>query len=514
MYARFLILAACVAAAVQAQTAKPNVLWIISDDLNMDVGCYGDKSAITPNIDALAASGIRFDRAYAQYTLCNPSRTSFLSGKRPDTTRIWNNSTNPRKFLGADFVFLPEYFRNQGYFTGGAGKIAHESFAGALTWDTYQPSKGEPDPDNPVHPAEMIHSMAWEATSLVDSETQDGATARRIGELMKVKRAKPFFLAAGFHKPHTPCIAPKKYFDMHPLSGITLRPQITDDLMDIPKPAFFLRESLLTQDEWRHVLQARYAAVSFMDAQVGYLMHILDSLDLRKNTVIVFQSDHGFLLGEHQGGCYKTTLFEPTSRVPLIVSAPGKAKGKHANGFVELVDIYPTLAEVCGLPKPPGMEGLSFVPLLDNPAKAWKTAAFTQVNKVPNEDFFTSSVIKTEFMAYGMRTDRYRFMDWKDFGREAYDETADANEWTNLVFQGANKDLSDSLASLLAEGWKGALPGKPTAVPALAARNVTIAPKAAFLQGNRWLYRRAGSRPTDLAGKVPGSGLSGSGAIR
>ena len=484
----------------QTTTGKPNVLWIISDDLDMDVGCYGDKSARTPHIDALAAQGVRFDRAYAQYTLCNPSRTSFLSGKRPDTTRIWDNETEPRAFLGQDYVFLPEYFRAQGYYTGAAGKIAH--FAGSLKWDSYLGTKGEKD--TLVQPAQMIHSMAWQASGLPDSEMQDGKTARRVGELMKVKRAKPFFLAAGFHKPHTPCVAPKAYFDLHPLDKIILRPQRADDLLDIPRPAFFLRESLLTEDQWRHVLQARAAAVSFMDAQVGYLMHLLDSLDLRKNTVVVFQSDHGFLLGEHQGGCYKTTLFEPTARVPLIVSMPGKAKGKSSEGFVELVDLYPTLADLCGLPPPPEMEGTSFAPLLNAPAKAWKSAAFTQVYRVPHADPFTPSEITVPFMAYAMRTDRYRFMDWQAFGREAYDEDRDPEEWDNLVFGSANPRLSDSLATMLQAGWKAALPGKPVALrPEPGQRNTRIdgGSRASFASGH-WRYRLGPAREIDLAGKV------------
>lgn len=516
--------------APRAQTAvkKPNLLWIISDDLNMDLGCYGDSSAITPHIDALAASGLRFDRAYAQYTLCSPSRTSFLSGKRPDTTRIWDNHTDPRKFLGRDYVLLPEYFHNHGYFTGGAGKISH--FANSLAWDSYLNTKEEPD--SLTHLADMIHAMSWQATGLPDSEMQDGITARRIGDLMKVKRAKPFFLAAGFHKPHTPCVAPRRYFDMHPRSGIRLRPQIADDLLDIPKSAFFLRESLLTDTEWKMFLQARAASVSFMDAQVGYLMRLLDSLDLRKNTIVVFQSDHGFLLGEHQGGCYKTTLFDPTSRVPLIVAAPGSAKGGHTDAFVELVDLYPTLADLCGLPQPPGMEGTSFAPLLAAPALPWKAAAFTQVYKVPQEDPFTASEIKVPFMAYSMRTDRYRFTDWKDFGREAYDEAADPDEFTNLVFNGAQRRLGDSLSALLTAGWKAALPGKPTAVvgrsadaenPAAHGKTKSgpdgqgpggggrLVARSYFERGG-WWFRSDAYRTVDPAGKVRGSAAAGNSA--
>lgn len=497
---RAALLAALTLSSFQARAAeRPNVLWIISDDLNMDVGAYGDARARTPNIDALAAAGVRFDRAYAQYPLCNPSRTSFLSGKRPDGTRVWDNATNPRESLGQDYAFLPEYFGNHGYFTGAAGKIAH--FAAALKWDSYSASMAGAARKEPFSPPEMIHSMSWQATESHDSETVDGITARKIAALMGVKRDKPFFLAAGFHLPHVPCVAPKKYFDLHPLDSMELRPRKANDLADIPKSAFFLRESLLTNVQWKQVLQARAASVSFMDAQVGLLMRALDSLGLRRNTVVVFQSDHGFLLGEHQGGCYKSALFEPVARVPLIVSAPGKAKGA-SQGLVELVDIYPTLAELCGLPEPPGMEGISFAPLLAAPARPWKTAAFTQVRRDPNEGRFTASEITVPFMAYGMRTAEHRFTDWKAFGLELYDETIDRNEFTNLAFQDGAKQLTDSLALDLSAGWKAALPAGPIALkptPGAPARSGT--PPGSFIGRGKRLWKLSGSLPADAAGK-------------
>jgi iduronate 2-sulfatase len=439
-------------AVAQTKQPSPNILWIIADDLNMNLGCYGDETALTPHIDALSASGIRFDRAYTQYTLCNPSRTSFLSGKRPDTTRIWDNATEPRTYLGKDYVFLPEYFHNHGYFTGGAGKIAH--FANSLSWDEYVNTPSEPD--HLTTPEGLIYNFAWEASGLDDSDMQDGKTARTITQMLQKKRNKPFFIAAGFHKPHLPWVAPKKYFDMHPLSGFTLRPQQVDDLKDIPKQAFFVRESLLTELDWKKSMQANTACVSFLDAQVGLLLAALDSLDLRKNTIVVFHSDHGWLLGEHQGGGYKQSLFEPTAQVPLLVSMPGKPKGQISKAFVELVDIFPTLTDICGLPNPPGMEGISFSPILDSPNRPWKTAVFTQIYRIPGG--FNGPEITSAFMASSVRTDRYRFSDWGIFGKELYDEVNDKNEFTNLVYHEANKKLGDSLSVILAAGYKAALP--------------------------------------------------------
>ena len=437
--------------ALLAQPRRMNVLLIAVDDLNNRLGCYGDPVVKSPNIDRLASMGVRFDRAYCNYPLCNPSRTSLLSGRRPETTQILDNNTPPRTHLG-NIVFLPEYFKEHGYFTGRAGKIAHGRFEDAVKWDVSEAARGGPGRERPQQqPARDggAVKLQWSATSNRDEDEPDGRTARRIVELMEQNRSGSFFLGAGFHKPHLPFVAPKKYFDMYPPEKIKLPDEPADDRADIPPIALTRTDSdeRMTDAERRQAIAAYHAATTFTDAQVGVLLDALDRLKLWENTVVLLFGDHGWHLAEHRGLWRKMTLFEESARAPMIVVAPGKVKKAASPRLVEFVDIYPSLAELCGLPQPRGLEGTSFVPLLTEPHRAWKKAAFTVVRRGQNR------------LGRSVRTERYRYTEWGDERTaELYDHQTDPKEYRNLVNDPASRKLVDDMRKTLHAGWRAALP--------------------------------------------------------
>jgi len=428
-----------------------NVLFIAVDDLNNRIGCYGDPVVKTPNIDRFARRGVRFDRAYCNYALCNPSRTSLLSGKRPETTRIFGNSTPPRTYLGA-VAFLPEHFKAQGYFTARVGKIAHGLFEDAVSWDISESRAGVPlparqngagaakDEDNPAGGGAGGGGipLSWTPTNHSDEQEPDGATARRIVEIIEKNKnsGKPFFVGCGFHKPHLPWVAPKKYFDMYSIDDIKLPRTPPDDRDDIPPIALTFAESdaKLTDLLRRQAILAYHAATTFMDAQLGVVLDALDRNKLWDNTVVVLFGDHGWHLYDHLQLWRKSTVFEESAHAPLMVYAPGKKSGAACPRLVEYVDLYPTLTELCGLPQAPGMEGISFAPLLSDPQHPWKKAAYTMVQHGKNQ--FGRSV----------RTERYRYTEWNDGkdGVEFYDHELDLNEWTNLAWPKRASDAKTS----------------------------------------------------------------------
>jgi uncharacterized sulfatase len=431
-----------------------NVLFIAVDDLNTDLACYGDPVVRSPHIDRLATRGVRFDRAYCQYPLCNPSRTSFLSGRRPDTTRIHDNGTPPRTTLGSQFVFLPEYFHKAGYFTGRVGKIAHETFADTVSWDFDNSGKGRANGNVGKAARKALKQQAqaeggalklqWLATGNADEDEPDGRTARRVAQLLEEHRDGPFFIAAGFHKPHLPWIAPKKYFEHYPPTSMKLPDGLADDRADIPPVALTRTraDDEMSDDQRRQAIAAYHAATSFTDAQVGVLLDAMDRLRLWENTVVVFLGDHGFHLGEHGGLWRKMTVFEEAARVPLIVAAPGASRGVVSPRLVELVDLYPTLTELCGLSKPEGLEGTSFVALLSNPSRNWKTAAFTQV-------------VHGRVTGRSVRTERYRYTEWgNESFAELYDHQADPQEFKNLAKDPKHAGTVAALKRLLHQGWR------------------------------------------------------------
>ncbi|MBI3210352.1 MAG: sulfatase [Candidatus Solibacter usitatus] len=413
---------------------KLNVLMIAVDDLNNRLHCYGDQVVKTPNIDRLAKLGVRFDRSYCNYPLCNPSRTSLLSSLRPDKTKILNNNVPPRTYI-KDAVMLPEYFHNNGYFTARVGKIAHGRFEDAVKWDISEfAMRGEVDTKQARKAQKKKRERAgggdgepgkltWLQTDNRDEQEPDGHTAVRISELIEKNRAKPFFIAAGFHKPHLPWVAPKKYFDMYKPEMITLPDTPADDLDDIPPIALThtAGEKGMSELERKKAICAYHAATTFMDAQVGVLLNTMDRLKLWNNTVVFLFGDHGWHLNEHHGLWRKMTVFEQAARAPLIMAAPGRQKNAACPRLVEWVDFYPTLAELCGLPKPKGLDGTSFVPLLDNPQRPWKKAAYTVVQHGST-------------LGRSVRTERYRYTEWGTPSvAELYDHEGDPKEYRNLA---------------------------------------------------------------------------------
>ncbi|HYT93875.1 MAG TPA: sulfatase-like hydrolase/transferase, partial [Gemmataceae bacterium] len=303
---------------------KLNVLLIVADDLNNHLGCYGSKVVLSPNIDRIAARGVRFDRAYCNYPVCNASRTSFLSGRYPEVTKVLNNVTEPRIALGKDFIFLPELYRGNGYFTARVGKIAHTPFEDALKWDVSETARQAKDKGagKMAKAGKDGVPFAWQATDSADEQEPDGRTARRIVQLIEQNKDRPFFIAAGFHRPHVPHTAPKKYFELYPPERMSLPKEPAGHEKQIPaiaRGAKYFPD--LTDLQKRQIISHYHAVTSFMDAQVGVLLEALDRLKLWDNTIVIFVSDHGYHLGE-RGQWMKQSLFERSARNPLIVTGP------------------------------------------------------------------------------------------------------------------------------------------------------------------------------------------------
>jgi uncharacterized sulfatase len=437
------VLASGLPAAAQPSAARrPNVLLIMSDDLNNNLGAYGHPVVKTPNIDRLARRGVRFDRAYNQFPLCNPSRASLLTGLRPDTIGIYELVTQFRKNR-PQAVTLPQMFRNNGYVAARVGKIYHYGVPGQIgtpglddppSWDATVNPRGvdkdeEPLLTNYTPDRGLGSTLSFHASKARDEEHTDGKVASETIGLLEANKDRPFFIAAGFYRPHCPFIAPQKYFDMYPLDAIKVPKVSVEALAQYPAPAFFTRPPNwgLTEQQEREAIRAYYASISFMDANVGRLLDALDRLKLADNTIVVFMSDHGYSLGEH-GQWMKQTLFEESARNPLIVAGPGvRARGKGSPRIVEYLDLYPTIAELTGLTPPRDLEGRSLAPLLEDPNAKWNRPALTQVRRGTQADGF--------FMGYSIRTDRWRYSEWEDGKRgvELYDEVADPGEMRNLA---------------------------------------------------------------------------------
>jgi uncharacterized sulfatase len=443
------VLAAAPAPLQAQETPKYNVLLIISDDLNTHLGCYGHKLVRTPNIDRLAKQGMRFDRAVCQYPFCNPSRVSFLSGRRPDTTGVIDNATPPRTRM-KDVVFLPQYFRQHGYYTAAVGKAFHGALNDPASWDVAEDPQRDAKKDKKAKKdkagKKLFDPILARGTTNKDEDEPDGKTAKRVVQLMEANKDRPFFLVAGFHRPHTPRVAPKKYFDLYPPERMKLPTAPDDDRKDLP-PSTKLKNhpnfNDMTEEKGRQAMAAYYGCITFMDAQVGVLLDALERLKLTERTIVIFMSDHGYHLGEHLGLWGKNTLFFEVSRVPLIVVVPGQRGGQTCPRPVELVALYPTLAELCRLPAPAGVEATSFAPLLRDPQRAWHPA-FAYAGK-------GRSVI----------TDRYRYTEWGSAKQaELYDHQSDPAEFTNLAHQPRHAALQEEMRRLLQQGWHAVQPKK------------------------------------------------------
>lgn len=452
--------AMCLAPAL-ADQPRPNVLLMVSDDLGCRLGCYGDPTAQTPHLDRLAQRGVQFDRAYCQYPVCNPSRSSFLSGLRPETTGIRDNVTQPRQTLPT-WPFLPEQFRRNGYRTVKLGKIFHtgRGFEDPPSWDidVREDGTGKKPPAAQVirtqGPSGIVLGVpdaeAWDGKLAVQAEAQLESLSRGDG---------PFFLAVGFRRPHTPYIAPAKYFDLYPPARMPLPLEPADHLRLIPAPAltYTADEPPLAVDERQPTVAAYLASVSYMDAQVGRVMAAVDRLQLANRTIVVFISDHGYHLFEHGGLWHKMTVFEESARVPMMVAAPGGCVGKNSQALVELVDLYPTLCELCRVPAPDGLEGTSFAPLLREPERAWKSAAFTVVSRGGSQSS-AGVPLDNEHLGRSIRTTQWRYTRWFNGDRELYDHDADPREYSNLAVDPAYAEQAAELDRALEAGWQAALP--------------------------------------------------------
>jgi uncharacterized sulfatase len=431
--------------AAEASGRAKNVLFIAVDDLNHSLGCYGHSVVKSPNIDRLAARGIRFDRAYCQFPVCNPSRTSLLTGLRPDTTGVLNNDIAFRSKL-PDVVTLPQLFRENGYFTARAGKIFHArtDTDDPKGWDSkFDPkgtSRGKKGRGRNLTGG-SVKWCRWLAAEGDDEDQPDGQIAAEAIDLLEEHRDGPFFIAVGFHKPHDPFVAPKRYFDLY-------RPEQMELIRDPADRSPVHPQSIgsgwkkdfdrFTDRERREFMHAYYAGISFIDAQLGKLMATMDRLNLWRNTTVVFFSDHGYQLGNH-GWWNKNTLYEPSARAPMIVVTPEMTKGGTAcSRIVEFVDIYPTLADRHGLPAPGNLAGTSFKPLLRNPNLPWKKAAFTQVQRGATA-------------GHSVRTHRWRYMEW-DHGKqgaELYDHDNDPGEYYNLAGKPEHARTVEKLKKML-----------------------------------------------------------------
>lgn len=482
-----------------AETAKLNVLFIAVDDLRPEAGCYGSATIKTPHIDALASRGTVFHRAYCQQAVCSPSRTSLLTGRRPDTTKVYDLQTHFRLHL-PDVVTLPQHFQQHGYHVQGLSKIYHGGLDDPQSWSVPHWSPGGPGYGKPETLADLaeqakqlraknkgpasavvkrdprtgtvlkrtapryrVRGPAWEDPDVPDAALPDGKTAQRAIELLRQLKDRPFFLAVGFLKPHLPFVAPRKYYDLYRREDLKLAPNPFPP-KDVPEVAMMnwgeLRayqdvpqQGPLTDEMALDLIHGYYAATSYTDAQIGRLLEELDRLELRDKTVIVLWGDHGWQLGEHGLWC-KHTNFEVAARAPMIFSAPGqKHSGAKTDALVEFVDIYPTLCELCGLPLPEGVEGTSLVPVMDYPDRPWKTAAFSQYPR-------------GKIMGYSMRTDRYRYTEWlprnggQPVARELYDHQIDPREDVNLASLPEQRELVGQLSGQLHMGWQAARPGE------------------------------------------------------
>jgi len=461
MLTRRTFLAASTAPLLAAPARRPNVLFIAADDMNTALGCYGHPIVKTPHVDALARRGVRFDRAYCQFPLCGPSRASLLTGMRPDTTQVLGNNVDFRD-AHPQAVTLPQLFKNNGWFSAREGKMYHMNIPTEVGSPKYQDEPSwnysvspqglelkTPGEGRKLNPPGVTFGMQWISAGTAAGQADTNAADHALA-LLEQHAGQPFFLGLGFIRPHLPFVAPSSFYDLYPLANIPLPLNPPGDLDDIPAAAKAVRPQLWNHMQMdapriREALRGYYASTSFMDDQLGRVMAGVHRLGLDDNTIVVFWGDHGWHLGEHTRW-QKMSLMEESARVPLIVAAPGrKGNGSVCLSLVEFVDLYPSLAEMCGLRPPANLEGQSLTRLLDNPSRPFKKAAFTQL-KFEN------------ITGHSVRTDRYRYIRWEGAGggEELYDHSEDPGEFTNLRARPGTLKPLERHRAILDAGWRAA----------------------------------------------------------
>jgi arylsulfatase A-like enzyme len=453
-----LIVALAVVHPARGADAKPNVLFIAIDDLNDWVGPLGGHpQAQTPHMDRLAARGTTFTNAHCQAPLCNPSRTSLLTGLRPSTTGVYALApwfrTSP-KLKDHETVF--QYFHKHGYTTLSTGKIFHGGYPPKEARPSEVDVWGPPGVIQPrpkvkfVQTPDPIALMDWGVFPDRDEDCFDHDIATWAAQQLKAPPKGPFFLAVGFQHPHVPCYAPQKWFDLYPDATLKMPAVKDDDRDDLPRFASYLHwklpeprlKWLKENDQWRPLVRAYLASISFVDSQIGRVLDALAASGLEKDTVVVLWSDHGWHLGE-KGITGKNTLWERSTRVPLIFAGPRVAAGAKCGRPAELLDLYPTLAEVCGLPKKEGLEGMSLAAQLKDP-------------KAPR---FVPAVTTHNPGNHSVRSEQWRYIHYADGSEELYDETTDPHEWTNLASGPLRKVVKEQLARWLPPASAAPLPG-------------------------------------------------------
>ena len=494
-----------------ATAEQPNVLFVSVDDMRPEIGCYGNKEIRTPNFDEFAKSGTTFLKAYCQSAVCAPSRASVMTGLRPDSTRVWDLRGKFRINL-PDVVTIPQHFKKHGYHTVSMGKIFHNHMPDRVSFDEpdLRPAKYmtpeliDREPESFYHDDELNRELAevrkrrlaknpkkyadgWaygtstESFDGPDNQFYDGAqTDLAIEKMRELKdRDEPFFLALGYYRPHLPFVAPKKYWDLYDRAKLSLAdnpflpknsPVMAMNSMYELRACYDLEhvkhpgEFTFDEPTARRLKHGYYASVSFVDACFGKLMAGLEELGIADNTIVVLWGDHGWKLGEHNSWC-KQSNYDIDVRVPLMIRLPKHpAAGSKTKSLVELVDLYPTVCDAAGIPIPSDMEGTSLKPLMSEPNRKWKSAAFSQFHRAPN-----ITPDKGRYMGLSMVTERYHYVEWRTWDHikgvagelkatELYDHSTDPDENVNVSGNEENKQVIADLAVQLERGWKAAKP--------------------------------------------------------
>ncbi len=443
----FLLFAFCLLYSHRADASlkqKPNVLFIAVDDLNDWIGVLGGHpQAVTPHIDRLAGRGMLFTRCYCAAPACNPSRAAIMTGIRPSTSGVYHNPDPWRKAL-PDAVTIPQHFMAHGYRAIGSGKIYHGAFPDPQSWNEFYPSKEKQSPADPMPAQRPINGIPntahfdWGPVDVDDSQMGDAQVADWVIEQLGKKHQQPLFLACGFYRPHLPWYVPREYFDQFPLESIQLPETKIDDLDDIPKAGIRIarpnrdHKTVLQYNQWKPAVRGYLASIAFMDKQIGRVLDALDQGPNANNTIIVLWTDHGWHLGEKQHW-RKFALWEEATRTPMIIVAPGVKAGSRCQAPVNLLDLYPTLIDLCDWKQRPELEGVSLKPLLNDPQTKWDRPSLTTHGK----------------NNHALRSSRYRYIRYADGSEELYDHSKDPMEYENLANKKNLQNIKQELSQWL-----------------------------------------------------------------